>query len=138
MSSCSTREEAFAAITDFANKEQVSGAAVTAIGAFAHAEVGWFDLAAKRYKRIAVNEQCEVLSLIGDVAESDSGKASLHPHAVLGLRDGRCAVATSCQVQCGRRWKSRSTRQSSICAGKSAPISGSPSSISEREDESVH
>ena len=28
-------EEAFRAITDFANKEQVSGAAVTAIGAFA-------------------------------------------------------------------------------------------------------
>lgn len=81
-------EEAFGAITDFANKEQVSGAAVTAIGAFAHAEVGWFDLAAKSYKRIAVDEQCEVLSLIGDVAESDNGKASLHLHAVLGLQDG--------------------------------------------------
>jgi predicted DNA-binding protein with PD1-like motif len=81
-------EEAFRAITDFANKEQVSGAAVTAIGAFAHAQVGWFDLAAKSYKRIAVSEQCEVLSLIGDVAESDDGKASLHLHAVLGLQDG--------------------------------------------------
>ena len=81
-------EEAFGAITNFANKEQVSGAAVTAIGAVAHAEVGWFDLAAKSYERIAVNEQCEVLSLIGDVAESDDGKASLHLHAVLGLRDG--------------------------------------------------
>ncbi|WP_027531795.1 PPC domain-containing DNA-binding protein [Bradyrhizobium sp. WSM3983] len=81
-------EEAFGAITDFANKEQVGGAAVTAIGAFAHAEVGWLDLAAKGYKRIAVNEQCEVLSLIGDVAESDNGKASLHLHAVLGLQDG--------------------------------------------------
>lgn len=81
-------EEAFGAITDFANKEQVGGAAVTAIGTFAHAEVGWLDLAAKGYKRIAVNEQCEVLSLIGDVAESDNGKASLHLHAVLGLQDG--------------------------------------------------
>ncbi|UFW46356.1 MULTISPECIES: PCC domain-containing protein [Bradyrhizobium] len=39
-------------------------------------------------KRNAVNEQCEVLSLIGDVAQSDSGKASLHLHAVLGLRVG--------------------------------------------------
>lgn len=35
-----------------------------------------------------MNEQCEVLSLIGDVAQGDDGKASLHLHAVLGLQDG--------------------------------------------------
>jgi predicted DNA-binding protein with PD1-like motif len=35
-----------------------------------------------------VNEQCEVLSLLGDVAQGDDGKASLHLHAVLGLQDG--------------------------------------------------
>lgn len=42
-------EEAFKAITEFADREQLAGAAVTAIGAFAHAGVGWFDLAAKHY-----------------------------------------------------------------------------------------
>jgi predicted DNA-binding protein with PD1-like motif len=42
-------EEAFKAITEFADLEQLAGAAVTAIGAFAHARVGLFDLAAKRY-----------------------------------------------------------------------------------------
>jgi hypothetical protein len=31
---------------------------------------------------------CEVLSLLGDVAQGDDGKASLHLHAVLGLQDG--------------------------------------------------
>ena len=71
-------EEAFRAITDFANKEQVSGAAVTAIGAFAHAQVGWFDLAAKSYKRIAVSEQCGVLSLIGDVGLQDGSVRGGH------------------------------------------------------------
>jgi predicted DNA-binding protein with PD1-like motif len=81
-------EEAFKAITDFANRERIEGAAVTAIGAFERARVGWFDLAAKRYNPIEIEEQCEVLSLMGDIARGDDGKASLHLHAVLGLKDG--------------------------------------------------
>ena len=81
-------EEAFKSITDFAARERITGASVSAIGAFSKAEVGWFDLVAKTYRSIEVNEQCEVLSLIGDVAQGDGDKASLHLHAVLGLRDG--------------------------------------------------
>jgi predicted DNA-binding protein with PD1-like motif len=80
-------EEAFAAVTDFANDKAITAASVAAIGAFQSAKVGWFDLAAKRYSPISVDEQCEVLSLL-DIAEGDDGKASLHLHAVLGLRDG--------------------------------------------------
>jgi predicted DNA-binding protein with PD1-like motif len=81
-------EEAFEAITDFANRERIDGASVTAIGAFSESEVGWFDLAAKKYRPIPVKEQSEVLSLMGDIAQGDDGKASLHLHAVLGLKDG--------------------------------------------------
>jgi hypothetical protein len=81
-------EEAFKAITEFANKQGISGASVSAVGAFAEAKVGWFDLAAKSYRPIAIGQQCEVLSLMGDVAEGDDGNASLHLHAVLGLWDG--------------------------------------------------
>ena len=81
-------EEAFAAVTAFANAQAINAASVAAIGAFESAEVGWFDPAAKRYSPISVAEQCEVLSLLGDIAQGDDGKASLHLHAVLGLRDG--------------------------------------------------
>ena len=81
-------EEALAAITAFANGQAIDAASVAAIGAFESAEVGWFDLDAKRYNPISVDEQCEVLSLLGDIAQGDDGKASLHLHAVLGLRDG--------------------------------------------------
>ena len=81
-------EEAFAAIRAFANEQAISAASVAAIGAFESAKVGWFDLAARQYNPISVDEQCEVLSLIGDIAQGDDGKASLHLHAVLGLRDG--------------------------------------------------
>jgi uncharacterized protein len=55
--------------------------------AFERATVGWFDRAAKQYRRIPVDEQCEVLSLIGDVAQGADGP-SLHAHVVLGLSDG--------------------------------------------------
>lgn len=81
-------EEALAAITEFAAKEKLAGASITAIGAFERATVGWFDLDKKGYKNIDVAEQCEVLSLVGDVAAGDDGKPSVHLHAVLGLSDG--------------------------------------------------
>ena len=81
-------EEAFAALTRFVNAEKITAASISAIGAFEKATVGWFDIASKSYKKIAVNEQCEVLSAIGDVAVGDDGKASLHIHIVLGLADG--------------------------------------------------
>lgn len=83
-----TGEEAFAALTRFANDAGISAASLTAIGAFERATVGWFDVASKSYRKIEVNEQCEVLSAMGDVAVGDDGKPSLHVHIVLGLADG--------------------------------------------------
>jgi len=81
-------DEAFAAITGFANKNHLGGASLSAIGAFERATVGWFDLRAKTYRPIEIDEQCEGLTLLGDIAIGDDGKASVHMHAVLGLRDG--------------------------------------------------
>jgi len=81
-------EEAFATLTRFANERSLTAASLTAIGAFEKATVGWFDFASETYRKIAVDEQCEVLSALGDIAVGDDGKASLHIHAVLGLSDG--------------------------------------------------
>jgi predicted DNA-binding protein with PD1-like motif len=73
-----TGEEAFTALTKFANDAGIAAASITAIGAFERATVGWFDFEKKVYKKIEVAEQCEVLSAIGDIAVGDDGKASLH------------------------------------------------------------
>src|SRR5579883_669755 len=81
-------EEAFSAITNFARSAKLPGASLTALGAFERATVGWFDPAAKDYRKIEVAEQSEALSLVGDIAIDDRGEPSLHVHAVLGLRDG--------------------------------------------------
>ncbi len=81
-------EEAFSTITGFAERERVSAASLTALGAFSKATVGWFDLDSKAYSKIPVEQQCEVLSTIGDIALGDDGKPSVHMHIVLGLSDG--------------------------------------------------
>ena len=84
---CDPGDEAVAALAQFARAERLEASQITAVGAFERATVGWFDRAARQYRRIAVDEQCEVLSLIGDVAEGQDGP-SLHAHVVLGLPDG--------------------------------------------------
>jgi hypothetical protein len=67
--------------------------------------VGWFDRAARQYRHIPADEQCEVLSLIGDVAESQDGRIP-HAHVVLALPDGTRAEATSSRDWCSPRWRS--------------------------------
>lgn len=84
---CDPGDEAVAVLTQFARAERLEASQITAVGAFERATVGWFDRAARQYRRIPVDEQCEVLSLIGDVAEGPDGP-SLHAHVVLGLADG--------------------------------------------------
>jgi predicted DNA-binding protein with PD1-like motif len=81
-------DEAPSAITRFATEAGLKAASLTAIGAFERATVGWFDLKRRSYRPIAIGQQCEVLSLIGDIALGDDGAPSLHAHAVLGLSDG--------------------------------------------------
>ena len=84
---CDPGDEAVAALEQFARAERLEASQLTAVGAFERATVGWFDRAARQYRRIPVDEQCEVLSLLGDIAEGPDGP-SLHAHVVLGLADG--------------------------------------------------
>ena len=81
-------EEAFECITAFAEREGVTAASITAIGAFRVATIAFFEFQAKNYRKIPVEVQSEVLSMLGDVAVDDTGKASLHLHVVLGFEDG--------------------------------------------------
>ncbi|WP_328420476.1 PPC domain-containing DNA-binding protein [Streptomyces sp. NBC_00443] len=80
-------EDALAGITGFAREQGLGASQVTAVGAFSQAVVGWFDREAKDYRRIRIDEQCEVLSLLGDIAVGEDGPTA-HLHAVLGLSDG--------------------------------------------------
>ena len=72
----------------FAERERLSAAQLTAIGAFERATIRFFDWEKKDYQPIPVEEQVEVVSLNGDIALDRDGKPKLHLHAVLGRRDG--------------------------------------------------
>jgi predicted DNA-binding protein with PD1-like motif len=82
-----TGDEVIAGLMEFASKNQLGASHFTAIGALADAMLGYFNLEKKDYKRIPINEQVEVLSLIGDVA-LQNGKPKIHAHVVLGKSDG--------------------------------------------------
>ncbi|ANH08838.1 PPC domain-containing DNA-binding protein [Shinella sp. HZN7] len=83
-----TGDEAFRCITDFVEREGITAASIMAIGAFRAATIAFFEFETKNYRKIPVEVQSEVLSMIGDVAVDDEGKPSLHLHVVLGFSDG--------------------------------------------------
>jgi predicted DNA-binding protein with PD1-like motif len=80
-------DEVLSGLTDFAIANKVEDAHFTGIGAVSSATLAWLDIRHKSYHRIAVPDQVEVLSLIGDVA-TFNGKPVVHMHAVLGHQDG--------------------------------------------------
>ena len=80
-------DEVMEVLKTFANEHSLKAARFTAIGAFSSVDLGFFDFGIKDYKKIPVNEQVEVLSLIGDVALYGY-ESKLHAHVVVGKSDG--------------------------------------------------
>lgn len=74
-------------LTGFAEGEQLTGSSFTGIGAFRKATLGYFDRDRMDYDTTDIDEQCEILSLLGDVAIGDDGSPSVHAHVTLGRRD---------------------------------------------------
>ena len=81
-----TDDEAVKSLTSFAVNQRLAASHFTAIGAFSRAVVAYFDWSAKQYRHISIDEQVEVLSLMGDVT-IDDGKPKVHAHVVLGKAD---------------------------------------------------
>lgn len=80
-------DDVMAELLRFAREQGLSASRITALGAFERATLGYFDWETRDYVRIPVDEQVEVVSLLGDVA-LDRDEPKLHLHAVLGRRDG--------------------------------------------------
>jgi uncharacterized protein len=82
-----TDDEFMSELTSFAKDNDLSAASLTAIGAFSGATLGYFDMEKKEYEKIPVEEQVEVLSLVGTIAPKDD-EPQVHAHVVLGRSDG--------------------------------------------------
>lgn len=83
-----TGDEVMAGLRTFAREHKLAASHFTAIGAFRDVTLGYFDWQKKDYQRIPVNEQVEVLSLVGDVARDEKGEPQVHAHVVVGKSDG--------------------------------------------------
>lgn len=80
-------DEVMSGLTGFARERGLAAAQITALGAFSRATLGYYDRERQEYEKIPVNEQVEVLSLVGDIALADD-EPKIHLHAVVGRRDG--------------------------------------------------
>lgn len=80
-------DEAMTALTQAIREHGLTAGQVTAVGGFRSSELGFRDPDRGDVVRIPVDEQVEVISLVGDVVEAD-GEATPHLHSVLGRRDG--------------------------------------------------
>jgi len=81
-------EEAKQSLLALAGKEGIEAASFMALGAFERAVIGYFDWQKKTYQPIPIDEQVEVITLVGDIVPDEKGKPSLHAHTVLGRSDG--------------------------------------------------
>jgi predicted DNA-binding protein with PD1-like motif len=80
-------EEPVTLLAQRAQAYSLASCQVTAVGGFSRATLGYFDRERRAYRKILIEEQVEVLSLLGDIAHED-GKRVVHVHCVVGLSDG--------------------------------------------------
>ena len=85
-----TGDEVMAAMATFASAHRLDAAQFTAIGALSRSVVAFFEWTTKQYRHIPIDEQVEVLSIIGDIS-LDGERPKVHAHAVLSKAD-----ATAC------------------------------------------
>jgi uncharacterized protein len=83
-----TGDEVLASLKSFALGEKLASSSFKAIGALSQAELGWFDWETKKYRTaVKLEEQVELLSLIGDIALKEN-EPQVHAHLVVGRQDG--------------------------------------------------
>ena len=102
-------DEMISTLTAFASEQHIAGAHFTAIGASSDVAIGYFNVQKKDYLKNHVNEQVEVVSLIGDIA-LDHGEPKVHAHVVVGKRNGAAMVLQ----ESGAKWKRRFDPESGL------------------------
>ncbi|MGH2725173.1 MAG: PPC domain-containing DNA-binding protein [Actinomycetota bacterium] len=82
-----TGEEVMGSLAALADEHGVGGARVEGIGALREATLGFYDLGRKEYDRFRIEEEVEVLALLGNVSRFE-GRPRIHLHATVSFRDG--------------------------------------------------
>lgn len=80
-------EEVVSVLTALATELRLGASQLTGLGGFERVSLGYFDYQTSGFRRNEVDEQVEVLSMVGNIAEGDDGLPKLHVHVVLGRSD---------------------------------------------------
>lgn len=81
-------DEVVSELNAFATEYALTASRFTGIGACERVTLGFYDLEQKDYQKIEVNEQIEVMSLIGNLSLGPNGEPKVHGHIVVGKADG--------------------------------------------------
>src|ERR1700733_6438557 len=83
-----TGDEIHRSLKSVARTGHLAGSSFKAIGALSDVELGWFNWETKKYETaVKLQEQVELLSLIGDIALKND-EPQVHAHLVIGRQDG--------------------------------------------------
>jgi hypothetical protein len=83
-------------LADFAEKNHLTNAHFSAIGAFGSAVIGWSDRPKKAFKVVKLNEEMEVAAFNGSITRDKDGKPFVHAHCVVGLLSNGKVYAGHC------------------------------------------
>jgi predicted DNA-binding protein with PD1-like motif len=81
-------DEVLSGIAEFAMKYNVKCAHFTAIGAFKKVITGWYDTPKKAYKLNHINQQVELVSLVGNITTLND-RPIVHAHIAVGFSNGK-------------------------------------------------
>ena len=80
-------EEVVTCLTEFAMRNKIEAASFEAIGVLSDVSWGYYDREKGDYERTTVNEEVEVLVLLGNISLNE-GQALVHAHVTVAGRDG--------------------------------------------------
>ena len=83
----SAGDEIVSGLTDLMLKHNIKSGYVTGLGGLSGALLAFGDPKVNAFKKIPITDKCELVSLVGDIAERD-GKPYVHLHAVVAFADG--------------------------------------------------
>ena len=82
-------DEMLSGLTEFAEKYHIRNGHFTALGAINKGLFGWTDVERGiGQKKIELNEEAEIVSLMGSISVNAQGQSNVHAHGTVALSDG--------------------------------------------------
>ena len=81
-------DEIMSGLTEFAEKNHIKNAHFTGLGAIDRAVLRWADPIHNNPRINEVNEEAEIVSLVGSIGSDSKGQPVVHAHMAVGLSDG--------------------------------------------------